>query len=104
MGDGQTTGLITNIERDVIERVRQDCIDLASVLRGAMSDINGDLTTALQQAEIADWVSTARLTYDLGRSLLSGTLYAAALGCEYVASHYDDAVWLLDQQIALEFA
>lgn len=103
MGDGETTGLLTGVERHTLERVRQECGDLAETFRGLAEKINGQLVPLTIEAELGDWVSSARLTYDLGRSTISGALGLAALGCGHIAAHYDDAVWLVDQQLRLEF-
>lgn len=103
MGDGESTGLVTGIERDAIERIRQDCVDFAQLLRDSSQTLNNRLVPLADEAVIGDWVSSARLTYDLGRTTISTALGLAAVACGIVAAHYDDAVWLIDQQIGLEF-
>lgn len=104
MGDGESTGLLTGIERDTIERIRQQCLDFAELLRESGQTLNNRLVPLADEAVIADWVSSARLTYDLGRTTISTALGLAALACGIVAAHYDDAIWLIDQQIGVEFA
>ncbi|KAB1645170.1 hypothetical protein [Gulosibacter chungangensis] len=103
MGDGESTGLVTGIERDTIERIRQNCVDFAQLLRDSAQTLNNRLVPLADEAVISDWVSSARLTYDLGRTTISTALGLAAVACGVAAAHYDDAVWLIDQQIGVEF-
>lgn len=103
MGDGETTGLLTGIERNTLEGMRQHCVDLAEALRASAETIDGGLVPLTEEAAMSEWISSARLTYDLGRSALGIALGLVALACGSAASHYDDAVWLLEQQLRVEF-
>lgn len=103
MGDGETTGLLTGIERETLERVRQDCVTLGDTLRESAETLNNHLVPLGEDAVISDWVSSARLTYDLSRSTITIALGLAALACGYAAAKYDDAIWFIDQQLGLEF-
>lgn len=103
MGDGETTGLVTGIERETLDRVRQDCVAAGDALRAAADRVEGQLMPLVTEAAITDWVSSARLAYDLSRSAVTTALGLVVSGCRGVATHYDDAVWLIDQQKTVEF-
>lgn len=103
MGDGETTGLLTGVERETIERVRQACLDLSELLRESAATINDQLIPLNEEATLTEWVSSARISYDIGRSTIGTALGLVALACGYVAADYDDAVWLIDQQYRVEF-
>ncbi|WP_146137531.1 hypothetical protein [Gulosibacter molinativorax] len=103
MGDGQVTGLITGIERETLDQVRQDCTAAGDALRNAADRVESQLLPLVDDAAITDWVSSGRLTYDLSRAAVTTALGIVRDGFRGVAAHYDDAIWLIDQQSKVEF-
>lgn len=98
------TGAITGIERFVFEQVIADCRALAEELRLAAAELSDACSTALQEAEMPGWVSSARLSYDLGRSLIGSGVWAAEQAFRYLAWQYDEAAMAVEAQMWVEFA
>jgi hypothetical protein len=76
-------------ESSIGAQVRADLASLAELLRDAAGELSEVHRPAVEDAAIGDWVSFARLTYDLARAGIDGMLDAAALACGTVASQYD---------------
>lgn len=87
------------LDAGVIRQVRADVEALAQLLHEASSEVLSVHLPAVDATAITDWVSTARLSYDLTRVALSGMLEVAAAACTAVAWQYENQLIILDGQV-----
>ena len=91
-------GLVTGVDRATIDRVRAELAELAQAARAVESELGLAVRPAIESAEIADWISSARLAYDVMRGTLDTETIVAATLASATAASYE----LLDMAIDLE--
>lgn len=89
------------LDAGVLKQVRSDITALTEMLADAQGEIMSVHAPAVDAAAIADWVSTARISYDLIRTTLHGMLETAGAACLAVEWQYETLLILLDGQILL---
>lgn len=85
---------------DAAGRVATEVRRLAQRLRDIETAARDDHAVQVDTCEVDGWVSLARLSYDLGRGLISAQLRATALAAGAVAWQYDRTADLLDVEAA----
>ncbi|MFD2675045.1 hypothetical protein [Gulosibacter bifidus] len=89
------------LDETLIRQVRDEAERLAALLRECAAVVEEALLPAVDQAEISEWQSLARLSYDLTRSTLRGMIEAACCGMHAIAGQLDLTVPMLNGQITV---
>lgn len=89
------------LDENLIRQVRDEAERLAALLRECAAVVEEELLPAVDQAEISEWQSLARLSYDLTRSTLRGMIEAACCGMHAIAGQLDLTVPMLNGQITV---
>lgn len=102
-GDGETTGLLTGVDRFTIDRVRAELAALGQFARSVESELEGTVRPTVADAEIGDWVSTGRLAYDGIRWALECEIAATAGLAASTAATFEGLETMVLIETAVQF-
>lgn len=93
----------TGINLDEFELLRKQLQELANKARDVRSELYNTQIPLVHGAQLDNWQSIAKYSYDLARGVITAEAAVIAEGCSLIAATYDGLDWVLESEKVVQF-